>query len=249
MSDESLDEQGLAAENERFEAELRMLGRDPSYFEGLLPDELNLRLKRTLEYVEDAREAEALGTTPPPEFLDPMSPRWIPDVEDLVRRSKRQLLGEDLVIWPEEALTDEEVERELHKVIDKLAEHGIVFGIREEVPERLAYRYLLAELGEGIDVMPLAMNVIDGCSGDCEECFQLPYCDVGQELAEEHDFPVPEPPLPPRKIRSDSRDAGMATPYARNVGIPEMPDLHGLLDPYDPTEEGSQDLPDEEMPF
>jgi len=237
-----------ADENVELEQELRLLGKDPSVFDDLPPDELNVRLKRSIDYAEQAREAELLGKEPPPEFLDPTSPHWIPDVEDIVTRSTRQLLGEDFVLWPEEVLTDEEVVRELHKVIDKLAEHRVEFGIREEVPERLAYRYLLEEMAEGVGIMPMMMNVIDGCSGACEECFQLPYCVSGRQMAEDHDFAVPEPPLPPRTVSRDAGPGEPGRPYWRDVPIPEMPDISELLGGNDREGNGER-YGEDEIPF
>jgi hypothetical protein len=54
-------EEELLRENEALEVELRLLGRDPSEFQGLLPQEANVRLKRSIAYAEEAREAELLG--------------------------------------------------------------------------------------------------------------------------------------------------------------------------------------------
>jgi hypothetical protein len=110
---------------------------------------------------------------------------WIPDVDDVVHRTASQLLGDDFILLGDDAFSDAEVEQQLHSVIERLAEQGISLGINETVPERLAYRYLLEELRQGMYVMP--GWVLDGCDGCCEECFQLPFCKAGKELAEECD--------------------------------------------------------------
>jgi hypothetical protein len=141
---------------------------------------------------------QLLGKEPPHSFLDPMSPHWIPDVDDMVHRNMQQLLGDDCPLVSETDLSDDEVAERLRGMIDKLADKGIGFEISDTVPERIAYRYLFEELSAGIDVMP--GWVIDGCDGCCEECFQLPYCESGQELAEEYGFDVPCPPIPPRHV-------------------------------------------------
>ena len=115
------------------------------------------------------------------------------------------MLDDDFILLSDEALSDAEVVEQLHLVIQRLAKHGIAFGINETVPERLAYRCLLEDLRQGMDVMPGL--VLDGCDGCCEECFQLPYCETGKKLAGEYHFEVP-PPIPPRvtdSINPDSR--------------------------------------------
>jgi hypothetical protein len=77
-------------------------------------------------------------------------------------------------------LCDEELEERLHGLIDRLLEHGIGVAMNETVPERLAYRYLLEELREGIDAIPGMF--LDGCDGCCETCLQLPYCPICKPL-------------------------------------------------------------------
>lgn len=200
MSQFTPEEDGLREENDALAFKLQLLGKDVSAFDDLMPHERNVRLKRTLEHVEDTNEAALRGQEPPPTYLDPTSSDWIPDVEDLVHFTSENLLGQNCQVWPDAALSDEELERELGRLLDLLAQKGIAFAINETVPDRLAYRYLLEELDEGLDVMPVMTTVIDGCSGACEECFQLPYCESGQELAAEYGFEVPAPPLPPKVV-------------------------------------------------
>jgi hypothetical protein len=210
---EHADDDELAEENEVLKRELRILGRDPAVFDDLLPDEMNLRLTKALRFAEEAHEARLLGTEPPPSFLDPLSPDWIPDVDDMVYRTARQLLGDDFPLLAESALSDDQVAEQVHRVLDRLAEKGVGFAINECVPERIAYRYLLEELSEGIAVMP--GWVLDGCSGDCEGCFQLPYCSSGKDLAKEYGIHVPPPPAPPRSVdRKAGR--GSARRYERH---------------------------------
>lgn len=198
MNDAERSDDVLREVNEALKQELRLLGRDPAMFDDLLPDEMNLRLQKALRFAEEEKEAELLGKEPPHSFLDPMSLHWIPDVDDMVHRNMRQLLGDDCPLVTEADLSDDEVAEQLRRMIDKLANKGIGFEINDTVPERIAYRYLFEELSAGIDVMP--GWVIDGCDGCCEECFQLPYCESGQKLAEEYGFDVPCPPIPPRHV-------------------------------------------------
>jgi hypothetical protein len=69
-----MDDEDLVRENESLTQQLLVLGHDPAVFADLLPDELNLRLKKAIACAEEAREAELLGREPPPAFLDPTSP-------------------------------------------------------------------------------------------------------------------------------------------------------------------------------
>ena len=98
----------LRRENVALRQELRLLGRDSTMFDHLLPDEMNLRLRKTLRFVEEERESQLLGKEPPRCYLDPMSPDWIPDVDDMVRRDARQLLGDHFPLVPETNLSDDE---------------------------------------------------------------------------------------------------------------------------------------------
>lgn len=53
-----MDDEELTRENEDLMQQLLVLGRDPAVFADLLPDELNLRLKKVIAYAEEAREAK-----------------------------------------------------------------------------------------------------------------------------------------------------------------------------------------------
>ncbi len=220
MPDEPRSEDEIIEENDRLKQELQLLGRDGLVFDELDADEANVRLRRLLQYAEDENEARLLGKEPPPRFPDLSSPDWIPDIDDMVHRSARQLLGNDFTLWPEEFLSDEEVQQQLHVMIDKLAEKGIGVAYNETVPELIAYRELLSDLEQGIDVMPGLF--LDGCDGCCEECFQLPYCNVGKDLAKEYGFEVPLPIIPARQVRSPENPNG-SKPYDRAPPVPFRP--------------------------
>ena len=193
------DDDYFREENSQLKRELWALGKSPEGFDHLAPHELNARLKGAIRYAEREREASILGEEPPPTYEDPLSPDWIPDTDDMVHHASHHLLGDDYVLWPEDALDDLELERELHKLIDRLAERNICVGMTDILPERLLYRCLLEDLDEGIDTMGDMGIILDGCTGCCEECFQLPYCETGRDLAKEYDFAVPPPPMPPRQ--------------------------------------------------
>ncbi len=58
-------EEEIRQENEELRQQLVLLGRDPSVFDDLPPDEMNLRLNKAVAFAEDVRESELLGKEPP----------------------------------------------------------------------------------------------------------------------------------------------------------------------------------------
>ncbi len=79
---------------------------------------------------------------------------------------------------PADALTKEEMEVEFNKLLDIFEEHGINYGVSEDVPIEVSYRYLIEDyiLSESQDLPKDFGWTIDGCSGDCPSCFQIDYC-------------------------------------------------------------------------
>jgi len=87
-----------------------------------------------------------------------------------------------------DTLTDREIGIRLREFISLLSERGIEVGLVGKLPDRLTYQYLVTEaLNEEIPLLVPegARYNIDGCDGWCPGCFQLPYCEVGQELQPE----------------------------------------------------------------
>jgi len=81
-------------------------------------------------------------------------------------------------------LLDQEIEIKLAELVSLLSDRGVVVDLVGKLPDRLTYQYLFNEaLDEEIPLMvPEGTRYhIDGCDGCCEACFQLPYCEVGQE--------------------------------------------------------------------
>lgn len=98
--------------------------------------------------------------------------------------SIRSKLPTDLELPPANVLSDADLSATLTRLVSTLAESGIFLGLVADLPERETYHYLVSEaLDEEVPLLtPTGSNyTIDGCGGWCEGCFQLRWCDVGQE--------------------------------------------------------------------
>ena len=86
---------------------------------------------------------------------------------------------------PEE-LNDEDIEKEMNRVVKNLAERKVQVEFQERVPARLSYSYLKKELDrQPFEFLaPGAFICIDGCGGSCPDCFQRPWCEFAAELEE-----------------------------------------------------------------
>ncbi len=83
-------------------------------------------------------------------------------------------------------LSDEAVAREYALMVQRLATRSILVGLAEGVPVRKRYEYLRHEvLSEPFDHMPRGTTTqIDGCTGNCDTCFQQPWCEMAAEFQE-----------------------------------------------------------------
>lgn len=113
----------------------------------------------------------------------------------LIKRDKRK--GErtcESVYWnyvreygplkPAELLTDRDLSAEYMLIIERLKKHHICVEIERGVPLRLAYLYLVGALESArFDILSEgSWHHLTGCGGDCTDCFQKPWCDLGSAL-------------------------------------------------------------------
>ena len=85
---------------------------------------------------------------------------------------------------PADLLTREEITVEFEKLLKIFEEHGISWGVNDNVPVEVSYRYLTEDylLSESQD-LPIDFGwTIDGCSGDCPSCFQVKYCQTKDDI-------------------------------------------------------------------
>ena len=155
------------------------------------PDWENRTLTQLLEWVEaykkcpDRARLEEMGY-----YYPPVEPGFDPDSDWL--RFEKWLAGESLNLsfvaeaakLPDpQSISDEDLERELNEMIVLLARHGVSVDFQSGVPSRLVYARLRREMAESeFEIMaPGTICHLTGCTGYCPECFQRPWCEMGQE--------------------------------------------------------------------
>jgi len=98
----------------------------------------------------------------------------------------RSLFPTDYKFPPAETMTDDEINLKLNEIQDILSNHNIEFGFAEELPDKVLYKYLTEEYIKnetiGATVIPGFTWTLDGCSGDCDSCFQKEFCDTAKEV-------------------------------------------------------------------
>ncbi len=80
---------------------------------------------------------------------------------------------------PVDTLTRDEIGEALKKLVLIFNEHGISYGVNEKIPVELSYKFLTEDylLSVSQDLPPGFGWTIDGCSGDCPDCFQADFCE------------------------------------------------------------------------
>lgn len=120
----------------------------------------------------------------------PVAPDCDPDQDWLV--FERWVAGQPLnwrytetfgPLPPVETLSDLDIDALLAAVEANLAGRGVGVALAEQAPARVRYAWLRDRLvHEALDIMaPGTTLVLDGCGGDCESCFQKPWCDVCEQ--------------------------------------------------------------------
>ncbi len=93
-----------------------------------------------------------------------------------------EILNVDPKNYPSpDMLTDKKVKRKYSKLKRKLKKNSYVLEFSEQIPVLEAYRYMVCTLlyEESPAFVPKGYTShINGCSGDCPDCFQLDYCEV-----------------------------------------------------------------------
>ena len=91
---------------------------------------------------------------------------------------------------PVELLNETEIKEEFDKLIKIFEDHGIEWGVSDNVPVEISYRFLTEDylLSESQDLPKDFGWTIDGCSGDCPSCFQADYCASKNELWPEEEL-------------------------------------------------------------
>lgn len=95
-----------------------------------------------------------------------------------------EMIGINMDDFPKaETLSKEEIEKYLKEIIELLENNNMLFEINEGVPANISYKFLTEDyLLEESQVIPGFTMHIDGCSGDCPDCFQIDYCDTKNDI-------------------------------------------------------------------
>lgn len=90
-----------------------------------------------------------------------------------------------------DTLTEKQVKRKYSKLKRKLEKNSYILEFSEQIPVLDAYRYLACTLlyEEDPAFVPKGYTShINGCSGDCPDCFQLDYCEVKYDSWKDEDI-------------------------------------------------------------
>jgi hypothetical protein len=121
--------------------------------------------------------------------LPPVEPDCGPEQDWLL--FERWMAGEPLT-WryeerfgplpPAESLSDAEIDARLAEMALRLAAQSVDLSLAERLPARRRYAWLRAELrARPIEFLAGGTRlVIDGCTGDCEGCFQQEWCEIAE---------------------------------------------------------------------
>ncbi len=83
---------------------------------------------------------------------------------------------------PPEQLTEKELQEKYQDLMMQLESHQISVDLKEGLPLRKIYQYLVEELQEKFTIIPGMELHLDGCSGWCPDCFQVDYCDAKDDF-------------------------------------------------------------------
>ncbi|MCA9732944.1 hypothetical protein KC799_12490 [candidate division KSB1 bacterium] len=101
------------------------------------------------------------------------------DFEDAPTKPVWAIVGIDPDDYPPSAgLSHEEMLQKLNDLVFVFAQNGFIYDLADDLPPKLAYEYFIDQfLYSETKQLPEGWRThIDGCDGDCNECFQLPYC-------------------------------------------------------------------------
>jgi len=181
-------------ENQSLKTEFQIRQLDLEQIWQPTPDDLELenrQLRDLLEWVDmyqelgrSRKKMEAAGFFfPPISFdIDPDSDwlrfeRWLAGKS--IRGKLRDWLPKTLIIKRPEELTDDEIDKELEKLIAALAKLHFAVDFIEELPLRLAYEQVLETLDDEFDMIADGWWHLDGCTGYCPDCVRRPWCEQG----------------------------------------------------------------------
>jgi hypothetical protein len=157
-NDEASKQLDLSLENKTLEDELHLkTGAKVHSFEEIDPEIHNQFLKNVLAFGEAQNEPEV-----------PI----------------KSLFPDDFKFPDEKTYSDEQVTQKLDEIFKILSAHHVEFGFANEIPDRVLYKHLVEKvIPEDTVSAPLTQAgfwVLDGCTGNCPDCFQKEFCETGK---------------------------------------------------------------------
>ncbi len=104
---------------------------------------------------------------------------------DSPRIPMRSLFPPHYKFPPVKSMSKKEISDKLDDIALILSTHNIQLGFNEKLPKDLLYKHLVEDCipNETVQQEMISgfVNVLDGCTGDCDRCFQKDYCSTAQE--------------------------------------------------------------------
>lgn len=148
----------LQLENKALQDEIEMRGGSFGKCEDLDPEIENMFLKNVIAFEE---------------------------AYDGPRIPMRSLFPTDYKFPSVQSLSKKEISDKLDDIALILSTHNIELGFNDKLPQDVLYKHLVEDCipNETVqqEVLRGFTNVLDGCSGDCDGCFQKEYCSTAQE--------------------------------------------------------------------
>ncbi|MBW8017765.1 MAG: hypothetical protein FVQ82_16445 [Planctomycetes bacterium] len=96
------------------------------------------------------------------------------------------LFPDDFTFPPADKIDGRELDEKLAAIEEVFAANHIELGLVDGLPDELIYKYLTEEVllePAGFPIGPDCPStcVIDGCDGDCPDCFQKDHCETAAE--------------------------------------------------------------------
>jgi hypothetical protein len=168
---EELKDLDLKLENQSLEMEIKLKGGIHSTQDDIDPKLHNVFLKNVLAFEQASEEPEL---------------------------SMRSLFPKDYEFPPPLSMSPERLSAKLKEMEQILFRHNVQFGFSKNLPGQVLYKYLVEEVIPNETVTAATQAgftwVLDGCGGDCESCFQKPYCSTALDSEEEDPFREGEVP-------------------------------------------------------
>jgi len=94
----------------------------------------------------------------------------------------RSIFPEGFEFPDPDTVQDDQIHTKLETIYNIMEEHCIFFDLCPGIPSRLIYEYFIREVLNkvevAIDTDLIFDEVITGCEGLCDNCFQKVYCEI-----------------------------------------------------------------------